>query len=199
MWMRFALQGSSGVHAGGMVNVAGRRVLPDSAALAATLADFANTDPSTVLPVLGAGAASWPCAMYNHFLLRIGTMADPAKARALVDWTYWALTSPAADQLARENYVLTTGGTDRFLRRAIETLVSVTVDGVHVSSIYPCVGADYAVCSGRGTCVCPAPWQGQYCETDPSAQGSSGGLDTGTIVAIAAVPSLAVAACVFPI
>jgi serine/threonine protein kinase/ABC-type phosphate transport system substrate-binding protein len=186
-WPTHALQGVVGVVAGGMINPAGNRVLPDTASLASTLADFAPAMAAAdialpdVDPVAGPGARSWPVAMYNYLMLRTRTMVDSAKAKALVDWIYWAQSADEARVLAEQNYVVMCSASEGMMARVLAIVVNITVEGVPVSSLYGCVAPhDGLLCSNHGTCissrcVCDSPWVGSYCQTDgtPSPDSSS--------------------------
>ncbi|QBZ81599.1 Serine/threonine protein kinase, catalytic domain containing protein [Pandoravirus celtis] len=200
-WPTHALQGVVGVVAGGMVNPAGNRVLPDTASLASTLADFAPAMAAAdivlpdVDPVAGPGARSWPVAMYNYLMLRTRTMVDSAKAKALVDWIYWAQSTSEARALAEQNYVVMCSASEGMMARVLAIVVNITVDGVPVSSLYGCVAPnDGRVCSDHGTCidsvcVCTPPWTGVHCATDGTLSASTD--STSVIIPAVVAPVVA--------
>nr|UDO47013.1 serine/threonine protein kinase [Pandoravirus massiliensis] len=199
-WPTHALQGAVGVTAGGMINPAGNRVLPDTAALASTLADFAPAMAAAdialpdVDPVAGPGERSWPIAMYNYLMLRTRTMVDSAKAKALVDWIYWAQSTEEARALAEQNYVVMCSASEGMMARVLAIVVNITVDGVPVSSLYGCVAPeDGLLCSNHGTCidsacVCTPPWTGTHCATDSSSSSSTDSSLSSTVIPAVVVP-----------
>ncbi len=77
------------------------------------------------------------------------------------------------------------GKSSAVLKKIVKSLVAITCDGEHVSSLYGCVSDDGVVCSDHGscknhTCTCDAGYTGIYCE---KASGSSSS-NTGTIIGI---------------
>jgi len=198
LWPTMSLQGSLGVLVGGIYNAVGNRVIPDTTALLETLYDFApamaNASASLpeVVPVLSRSPGAWPIGQYNYLMLRTRSMVDAGKAKAIADWLYWVMSAPEAQATAEQNYIVMCGVSPIMMQRALATIVNITVNGVHVSSLYGCVGPDGSLCSNHGTCissacVCSQPWTGTYCAVD-GTQTASTDSAVGVIVPAVVVP-----------
>ncbi|NEJ83367.1 hypothetical protein GR268_43640, partial [Rhizobium leguminosarum] len=169
------------------------------------------SDPDGAL-VLSPGAASWPIAAYNQFLVYTRDMNDCSKAKALVDWIYWSQTDSSAAQIARSYVdctVLCGGG--RLLEadpkrwwcccRAnmvvaslaqpakatlLDQLASGTSGGVQAFSLAGCI-YEGTVCFDQGTCVqgscvCNSNRSGEFCESVKSDSGTPLGTILGAVL-----------------
>lgn len=85
-----------------MVNKAGKVVVADNNSVQAAMSDFANAfDAKLTANVVDApGEKSWPILGYTYLILRTTSMADCAKAAALLTYINWSLTDAGATKKA---------------------------------------------------------------------------------------------------
>jgi phosphate transport system substrate-binding protein len=84
------------------VNKAGKVVSANSTGVASAISDFAGTfnEKLTATIVDGGGEATWPITGYTYIILHTTSMADCVKAKEIVKFFHWALSDPAAIQIA---------------------------------------------------------------------------------------------------
>ncbi len=87
-----------------MINAAGNRVTASAETMQDAMASFANAfdERLTATIVNAPGENAWPIMGYTYLIIHMKNYDDCAKAKALVEFIFWALTDEAAAQKAAE-------------------------------------------------------------------------------------------------